>query len=666
MNGREIEVIPSSQSGTAEGNSLNDKSTLSTAEAKPTLAENLESIVQAQPAEPLSFGEKIARENTRLAKQLHDSKIIYALYGLIDGQLVSYSSIKYFFDFVPKSANNPMRDWYKSPAGLIVASIESVILMGLSVVANTSEEDDPDVYKKAVKKMWPYIRSIVGELKDASSAVSNGIKVASLFQNTKPTHLMLPASVTIGILSVANRIWQRQLQDQRKELKKELKKLLKEITAFNKEVCGDPDQLGIHQAKLADYSSKLESLSKLQQSASYSSAVYAGLVESAGSYLGLLTLVTLSSPAFIPLAASCLVFSLATITTSLYEARESQAALELEVLKIELHCKQHEIQLINAELGFLGNAKTAEAEEKKKLLEVRCATLLSEVIEITQKFDSQNPAIIGVVFKGVQGGFEAYSTFNKTILTAIALFMKTVPPTLVVSSVFVGVALLAGFTAYALVAHYYQQQAVQDALQNHSHQEQVIEGAFQKANRVVGELIKSHTPDVTSSSLVNKLLDVTGSLFSGLKKGEKLVGYVLTLSILEISLQEKLEDQPIVTKIRITVGVITSLILALRVYALNFGQAEMKEEKKEVEIVDDTIFSLDSGDELPQADTPGPADGGEAMVNASKDELSTKKEMESDSIGRHPSSFFNSTAPSPPLETPDNSSDVPVTPRSRS
>lgn len=93
-------------------------------------------------------------DNRWLAKYLHESLFIYALYGALDGLSISYSMIKYCFDMmsaVNKNGNilssDAMHDWMLTPEGIATVVVESLVIITASVLANLIDDEEKDAYR---------------------------------------------------------------------------------------------------------------------------------------------------------------------------------------------------------------------------------------------------------------------------------------------------------------------------------------------------------------------------------------------------------------------------------------------------------------------------------------------------------------------------------------
>lgn len=523
-----------------------------------------------------SFSDRLALNHSRFAKKVHDFGYIYSLYALLDAEILAYTGLKYFFDVLAsnKGSANPMRDWLLTPTGIVTASVESVALIGLSLVANNTEENDSRAYRQAIMTLWPYCRNIISELKNSNKSVRNTLKVAALVHETSFNSMMMPVGLLVGATSVLNRIWFRRLQDQRKELKDEFKALLKELPNLELNGSEPPDASELVKRKelIEEYYKRIPHEMDSQQRQAYLSAAYNGMMEGLAYYIAPLTLMAFTSPAFIPVASVCIVLSAAAVTSRIYEEYEYQRGLELETLGIKLQLKQRELALLKAQQTqfSLPGIEITQVEE-----------LFPQITRLREEFNAKSAGMVNHALRGVKNGLAVYAVITKVLMTSL-MFFSTVPIALLVSNAIIGVALLVGSTIYSLSKYYEKQAKVQE---NSNEKKLVLGDIYGKANRLLAELIEAHTMASTppGSSFYTGWLEVVRAFFSGLNKGQKLIGYILAISFLEVSLQSDFQDKPIVLKTSVALGVFCSVVLSLRVYALNFGSKPQQENTAETD-----------------------------------------------------------------------------------
>lgn len=533
-----------------------------------------------------SFSNRIALNHSRFAKRVHDIGYVYTLYALLDAEILAYTGLKWFSDIFAsnKGSANPLRDWLLTPSGIAIASVESVAFIGLSLLANKTEEDDPRPYRQAIMTLWPYCRNVISELKNANKGVRNALKVAALFHETSLNSIMMPAGLLVGSASVLNRIWFRRLQDQRKELKNNFKTLLKDIAAHE---LNDAEKLDINLLKerkgtLKEFYDKIPSEMNAQQRYAYLSAAYNGMLEGLAYYIAPLALMGFTSPAFIPVASVCIVLSTAAITARVYEEYEYQRGLELETLGVKLQLKRQELGILNAQLALFKSTQVPEADKDSQRIQQeeltrQYAELAAEIIHLGDELNAKTAGMVNHALRGVKNGLAVYAVVTKMLMTSL-MFFSAVPTALLVSNAVIGVALLVGSTIYSLSQYY---KKLTKAQENPNQTHMALEDVYSKANRILAELIETHTMAATpGTGFYTEWLDVVRAFFSGLNKGQKLIGYILTISFLEVSLHNDFQDKPIVLKTSVALGIFCSVVLSLRVYALNFGS------KANLEVVD--------------------------------------------------------------------------------
>ncbi|MBI2786790.1 MAG: hypothetical protein HYX60_11030, partial [Legionella longbeachae] len=440
------------------------------------------------------------------AKRVHESGHIYGISAFLDSEILTYSGFKSFFDIFATDKNS-LRDWLKTPEGLAIASVGSIGLLGLSYIANASKKDDPRAYRQNIMALWPYFRNVISEIKSASKSARNTLKIAALFNATNLNHLMLPLGLTLATTSVLNRIWFGKLQVQRKKLKKELQSILNEITTFkvSEENCNHIMQLQVHKEALSAFYKKIPSEYNSQQGFAYLSAAYNGLIDGLAYYIAAMTLVTFTSPAFIPIAAFCVVFSLASINSRIYEEYEYQRDLEHDILLIKLNLKRQEIKILNQELTFLTDNNDKNTLARKKILNQELIQLLADEVSLSLQYVTKPSLTLSKAFSGLKKGLSNYAFVNKMFMTSL-VFFSAVPAALLLSNMIIGLALLVGFTMYSM---------------------------------------KDSERKSKSNSFYNDWLGVVRAFVSGINKGQKLIAYILTLSFLEVILHNDLQKNPI-------------------------------------------------------------------------------------------------------------------------
>jgi len=154
-----------------------------------------------------------AKKTRNYAKKLHDAKVIYALYGALDGLSISYSTFKYSFDLLctenSLSSSDVMHDWMVTPEGVVAVAVESVFLIGFSLLANIFSDESKCAFKKYVALLWPYCRDGMKGLKNAYKGIRSTLQAAAMLSGENLRYLILPLGLSLGVLSVINRVCMR-------------------------------------------------------------------------------------------------------------------------------------------------------------------------------------------------------------------------------------------------------------------------------------------------------------------------------------------------------------------------------------------------------------------------------------------------------------------------
>ena len=180
---------------------------------------------------------KLAAENRRVAKDLHDAALIYALYGLLDGFSVAISTIKYCFDIHFNDStisSDAMHDWMTTPEGMAVAAVESISLIAFSMLANIfDDEDKSSAFKRYIAITWPYCRDTMKGLKNAYKGVRSPLQAFGSLAGQDFRFLMVPVGLVFGVLSALNRMSYRYMKNIRKDMQATNAKLFSEIQGIH-------------------------------------------------------------------------------------------------------------------------------------------------------------------------------------------------------------------------------------------------------------------------------------------------------------------------------------------------------------------------------------------------------------------------------------------------
>ncbi|ASQ45194.1 hypothetical protein [Legionella clemsonensis] len=500
-----------------------------------------------------SLSESLSIRHLKLAKKMHQAGYVYALHGLLDGGVAAYGSMKFFFDmlFINQSSSILIHDWIQTPEGISIVMLESMAFAGLSFIANTSDENASSAFKQATAAFWPYCRNTVSELKKTSRAVTNTLKMAAFFKEQNFDHILMPFGFTMGVVSVVNRIWFRRMQNRRQLVKDKLQALEKEVTALAQ---ADWQELN----KLHTYYYKIPTQSKTEQKLAYLSAAYTGLLEAVAFHMGILTFVSFTSPAFIPLVTCCMAFAILSIATRIHEEYEHQRELEVSGLIIKLRLKQKELMALTV------LAKTQDIDGR------RFELLYIDILKYSNGLKAKATTAFGKTLKGARQGLTLYAFINK-IMFGATVFLSVVPVALAVSSVVIGVFIL---LCTIIKAAMKQTNWVESHLNQELNAEKNIPAMI---NIFIDDLIQAYHPAEKNKSFWRSWFDVAWAFFSGLDKGRKSIGYFLMVSFAERSLHEDYLQSPIMINLSIALGVISSLVFSLRMYALGFGAKQDKE-----------------------------------------------------------------------------------------
>lgn len=187
------------------------------------------------------------------AKEYNEMKSVLALYGALDGYIISYSAFKLYFDIMCSdgtSSSDELHDWLMSSSGFKKMALGTISIIALSLINNLmSDKDDKNAkednakkdridellktaakndYIQSLAKSWPYIRDAFKGLKFFYKGLRSTLQVLNFYQINFQS-MLVPLTLSIGILAASNRVFYRlTIQDKRKQYVSDNKALLKE------------------------------------------------------------------------------------------------------------------------------------------------------------------------------------------------------------------------------------------------------------------------------------------------------------------------------------------------------------------------------------------------------------------------------------------------------
>lgn len=141
------------------------------------------------------------------AKKLQNDTSIYGIksvYGTLDGAVNVYSTIKSYFDFSHCTESqsvsfDAMHEWITTPVGLAVTLSSSLFFMAFANRANVYE-------KQSLGRTWKYLREGLQASRNAFKGVRGTILTTALFTTADLRYLILPTTLGLGTVYVANRL----------------------------------------------------------------------------------------------------------------------------------------------------------------------------------------------------------------------------------------------------------------------------------------------------------------------------------------------------------------------------------------------------------------------------------------------------------------------------
>ncbi|WP_126339187.1 FlxA-like family protein [Legionella spiritensis] len=557
-------------------------------------------VEKIEPPHKLNYVSRIAgrmdTKSRRMAKRLHDLRLIYALYGALDGLSNSYSFLKYWIDLAltnsDLSSSDVMHELLLTPAGIAVAATESITLITLAMLGNYFDDKDKNRFKRYIATVWPYLRDVIKGSKNTYKGLRSTMQMMNVLGGPDLNSMLVPASLCLGAVAILNRLWMRRMQKNRKDMMKANAVLLAKIQ--------DAHQLT--EEECLRYRKQLQLQSKDTRIAAFGSVALGAVIDSLYLFVGTMFLAPVAWPLFVMMVTFSAIYAVSLIATRLYEEYDYQRKLLITEAKVELALSNKELgpQIVELlrELQDISKQLAELSDSKEDLL--RRAELEELQTQILQELDEKKGVLnakrqrlqslstlsySSALLVGAKNGLAAYSAVASLLFTTATILLLTstpFPPLLLIVGVSLGMACLLGFIIHSLIKNYIHNSR-QKKKQEHEPYERLED---------ILKTLKSGIPDVEELNLdveIDSILEngmvvdpspqfffqewfeVVRSFFSGLGKGSKSVDYTMN-PFQERDEQGHYHDTPIMLGVTVFSSLVYSLALALNALTRGFGR----------------------------------------------------------------------------------------------
>jgi hypothetical protein len=528
----------------------------------------------------LAIAGRIDAQARLLAKELDKGQYVYYSYAVVDSLSSSYTMFKYFFDvFISTNNTDLMHEVLCSPVGMFTVALESIFLVAYSFFAFKYDNEKEDKFKKFIATSWPYFRDVMKGLKNAYKGWRAAVVAYSLIGGIDAKYLIVPVGLFLGVLSAINRFWIRGMLEDRKKMMISNSALLTEIKKLS----------SLTHEEHEEYLKRIQYQSLDTRRGALFSAAAGGIIDGLYLYVGVLSLATLAPPTLTIMATICVFYTLATVITRLYEEYDFQLKLLITHSKCKLALTSKELETCYANLLLL---KSIENKSHKDFMEIY--RLEQEVKDLINQFEEQRKILIEQVNRGyyssfllgLKNGLYAYGALASImffVASAIALAGIAFPPVLLIACVSLGLIIIAGFVAEAIISDqwyskkddtkkeehlYHNILELKDELEHSSNSTLLSKDEFK--NAINDGLDIKPSPQY----FYQEWFEVFRSLFSGFGKGQKFVTFAGN-SFQEMDDQGHYHDTFIMNCLAVASGLLFGAVLALRALARGLGRQQL-------------------------------------------------------------------------------------------
>lgn len=540
----------------------------------------------------LALFDYIDAQFSQLAEDIDKDPRTHYLYAIFDS-LSSAGSMYRWLCTLYLSSNDPdaIHNAMMTPGSIMAIIGETLFLILFSVLAykfdNEENKEQQAAYKKYIIVGWMYFRDIMKGLKNVYKGWSSAIIVASLLGGgLNLSYLITPIGLALGVFAAGNRIWLRWMLEDRKAMMQANIKLTEKIKNLG----------SLTQLKKEEYLNDILYQSIYKRVLAYLSVGIGGFLDGLYLYVGVLCLVVITSPIFPVLTGICALYTLACVTTRIYEEYEFQRRLfvtqnkcKLELLALDLKCRYSEF------LALLQKEDKDEADllELTKLKNALRNTLTEfDALRILLKKQSTHTQFTAFLL-GLRNGLYAYGALASVLFAISAILIlagSSFPPALLIVSVFIGVALLIGFITHSLITNYARIKVAreQDSIErpynelvnlNHELQIELEVPAVVLDQTIFNKCIKDGL-DINPHplSLAQEWFEIIRSLFAGFGKGKNFAEFAGN-PLLEADDLGHVHDSNFLRLIALICSAIFGIILAIRALAKGLGRVPLGQQK---------------------------------------------------------------------------------------
>lgn len=620
-------------------------------------------------------------QSRMLAKWLHETAYVYALYGLLDGLSLSYSMVKYSFDVLvtKNDSSDLMHDWMMTPEGISTVSKFSVTLIGFSLLANIFSDKDENAFKRYIAISWPYVRDTLKGLKNAYKGIRSAFQAISVLSGQDLKSMIIPVGIVLGVISVVNRLFMRGVVvEPRKLMMGQNAELLKEIKAFKLTEQDSLEAINAIAQACQEKLGQIKSQTKTLRAFALLGASYGGVVDGLYLYMGAMGLAVLSPPAFLAMLIFSTLFTAAGIATRIYEEYDYQRKLVATAAQIELAVCGKELEVIFAKIQRVPTI-TAETDIEKEIEKLK-QQLDAKMKDFEAKRDvlraQTTLSYTSAALVGLKNGLAAYGAVA-SVLFAIAIINTMVlapfSAALMVVGITIGIVFLIGFLAHALINNYnHLHTQVTHESPHHIGLERLLEDLKQNSIEVTklepakvekavlgGEFVDSSPPYT-----ILEYSEIGRSIGSGAGKGGKAAEYMLN-PLEEKDTQGHYHESPLMLIVAAFFATANAIVLGLRALARGLGRPqlgiiiEVPEDEPEV-VPEEGTTRLRENTPLRLSESPGGFNGSDDEDDDFPERPSSANDPRSSSpmpYGRHRHIIF-----SPPALRPKSVDTLPPAP----
>ncbi len=545
------------------------------------------------------------------AKKLNEQQTIHLIYGTGDGLVNGYGLTKSIFEVrhygeSQIAALDEMHEWMQTPTGLVFSIVSSLVFVTFASLGNLFLEQSDRAkktnqelaaYKEYTAVYWKVLRELFQALRNSFKSIRTAIIAFTLFCVQDFRFLIIPFTLTFGILYTLNRIFLLEVQEKRKSMVQHNKDLYDFLFSKKEHDLEILLHGNLHKATEAPEFG----LSCLAIKA------FNGLIDSFYLLFGVLTIVNLA-PSFLLLGGLfSIAYSAVLIATRIYEEYEPQRELAISGYRVDSALSSYRLQIRLNLLQKISIQLTDPERNQTQLKKVQALVLEKTNLLFKQFLNNQQLLLQSstlspwsILLLGAKRGIAAYGALLSLLIcvTVLSAFWFGVffSPGAILGCIVAGTPIILGFVIHAWCNAASNRDYIASEQEKLNHLKSLIESIKDNKSVINPSLVTDtkrlfqtipHVRPLTDS-YTTTLLEMGRTSGSAMLKGKKELEFLMN-SFQQPDAGGHYQDSPLMMLLIAPFSLIYGIFFALRAFVKGYSKDLSQQEYKPISLTKEEL-----------------------------------------------------------------------------